>query len=346
MPPVVCLHEHAQDRPPNWRWELARLLRGSDRSLAVRLNKRADEATRRLKKFQEEESRVRTQCQSLDLQERWPTLSEAFYLHNSSNKYTRWELEARLLTLDTYDEIAARLRLRDPGIVAWYEKAFFSVRDRLDSHGWVSHVIIGELLQTGLTERKPDILWKLYGYAGGGAVLDLVIDHVHRNKTSSKDVQSATAFFKDDMKQTMAVKASIAAKTLKLDNTSGPIVLEVAAKFEEIEQIALNASGAGSGGLGASLAENLKAFLAGLRWGNGTQAFWVDPATPGKAVGDIDSRLLMIDNARAELRSEELLRLEYEGFDGEAGNILQEVGHLQQPRPGKVDEDGEASTSQ
>src|SRR3954447_17001009 len=72
----------------------------------------------------------------------YPDVCQAHLLHYSPDFERRQILEARLLTNESYEEIANRYAT-SAKVIEYYEKLFFHVRDRLDSSGWIHKVIQG-----------------------------------------------------------------------------------------------------------------------------------------------------------------------------------------------------------
>ena len=89
-------------------------------------------------------------------------------------------LEARILSRESDITISKRINLF-PNAVAWYERLFFNVRDRLDAHDWVVKTIrdtAGRRRLGGdasLSERKSGQFYKFIGYFGGPIALDYAI---------------------------------------------------------------------------------------------------------------------------------------------------------------------------
>lgn len=85
----------------------------------------------------------------------------------------RWEVEARLLSGQSDNEIASRLRIA-PHEVDLYERLFFDVRESLRAHDWIFGKAIG-WPRPGQSDQELGRLWKSVGYFGGPSVLDWMI---------------------------------------------------------------------------------------------------------------------------------------------------------------------------
>ena len=87
---------------------------------------------------------------------------------------TKWELEARLLTDQPLDAVAARTGLTAAAVDA-YARVFFDVRPHLAASDWVTARAIGYRPGGGFAGRPLAGAWKLVAYHGGPHVLDVVI---------------------------------------------------------------------------------------------------------------------------------------------------------------------------
>ena len=65
-----------------------------------------------------------------------------------------------------------------PSVVAWYERLFFNVVDRLDATDWIMLKAIGTKSLIEPTESDLDVVLKLLGYFGGPLVLDAAIKYL------------------------------------------------------------------------------------------------------------------------------------------------------------------------
>jgi predicted anti-sigma-YlaC factor YlaD len=94
---------------------------------------------------------------------------------------------------------------------------FFNVLDRLGVIGYITHTVIGPKLHEGLTPSDIDVLWKFYGYHGGSLVLDRLI--YGQNDTQQPTCAAEVGgFIRADISATVAQKACIAVRTMRLDD--------------------------------------------------------------------------------------------------------------------------------
>ena len=104
---------------------------------------------------------------------------EAHKLFFAADIEQRHVVEARLLTSETFAEIAARFATEAP-VIDCFEKLFFNVRDRLTNTDWIVKVIKGPEDHTPSRDGSPTAaerahIYKLFGFFGGPKVLDAVV---------------------------------------------------------------------------------------------------------------------------------------------------------------------------
>jgi hypothetical protein len=85
---------------------------------------------------------------------------------------TRWQLEARILAGQSYEEIASKCAVPRE-TVALYEAVFFDVSNCLDSWMYILFQVVGLYAEPGLEDVGT--LLKFYGYRAGPLVLDEII---------------------------------------------------------------------------------------------------------------------------------------------------------------------------
>jgi len=91
--------------------------------------------------------------------------------NNQSYEIFRWEIEARLISGQSDEEIAERMGMRERA-VARYESWFYNVRDKLDVHSYLFNMLVLPVLGD---EPSKEAIWKLYAAVGGKDVIDEVI---------------------------------------------------------------------------------------------------------------------------------------------------------------------------
>jgi hypothetical protein len=155
------------------RWRRAVYLVENNRRVSPRRDdpwvRAAARFCRALRRCQDEEARQA-------LARRLPALSQAHALYAGPPSLARWHLEARLLTPESFGQVAAKCATT-PEVVEAYEAVFFSIRDRIDSEGYILHVAIGRKQYAGLREADVGVLLKRHAFGGGPAALDALIDY-------------------------------------------------------------------------------------------------------------------------------------------------------------------------
>jgi hypothetical protein len=116
-----------------------------------------------------------------ELCKRYPEMLIAHKLYYSPCPEQRHILEARLLTSETYAEVAQRMGTCEK-VVSHYAELFFDVRDRFQATAWIMQVILGPsrlrstFRENGeLTQEQRAFLYRFFGYFGGPLVLDALI---------------------------------------------------------------------------------------------------------------------------------------------------------------------------
>ena len=195
---------NSPNRPPDWRWERARWLHENGK--LVRLN-REDALVLAIRQYHVARKKANTDVKLARLEADMPGLFHAHEVfENPDNRAIRWGLEARLLSRQPFADVAARAGL-STDVVRWYECAFFNVIDKLDASDYIASVVIGEAIHRGVNPRDYNLLWKLYGYAGGPVVLDAVISQ----RAPDGPVRQ---WLEDDTVGMLALKANQAARTV------------------------------------------------------------------------------------------------------------------------------------
>lgn len=244
-------------RPVDWRWQLAEyLLNSGGRIRRSRLDsyiKQAISFRRQLNRCQNDDDYMRLLHAAPDLYEAWALFDDG------EDKETRWELEARLLTPQTYQEIAKIVAL-EPEAVQAYEALFFNVRDRVESPSYITHIVLGKSIHAGLNERAYDALWKMYGYWAGPHVLNSLIYRF--NVPAAPDApDGVNAFWDDDTKDMLRMKSAIAMRTMPINWDTQIEILNLYMRMLEIER------NAGEGGSGSeTVLANINTLFTQIPW--------------------------------------------------------------------------------
>src|SRR5262245_36208696 len=105
------------------------------------------------------------------LDRRWPGLPAAHRLRGDDGPL-RWEVQARILSGQTDDEIATRCGLALE-TVRWFESLFFTVRDRRLARDWIAAQVLEEGLWCGFSREELGKVWMVFGFSAGPLVLDV-----------------------------------------------------------------------------------------------------------------------------------------------------------------------------
>ncbi|VTT98778.1 unnamed protein product [Gemmataceae bacterium] len=124
---------------------------------------------------------------------------------------SRWLLEARLLTAQSFDEIAAACSLSTAAVEAYHE-LFFHVRPRLDARDWVMAMAVRSAPMNDFAGPQPAGIWKYAAFTGGPRVLEVVLAvtlgrplPAWKSETFLKNPPLEEAYFRTKVKFTLAV---------------------------------------------------------------------------------------------------------------------------------------------
>jgi hypothetical protein len=107
-------------------------------------------------------------------------MDRAYRLYRRRTSFRRWEVEARLLAGESFDQVAAKCDSR-AAIIEAYHSVFFDVQNRLGGAiDYIAVTVIGPRRLSGLNAADVDILLKLFGYGGGPLVLDGLVRYYRR----------------------------------------------------------------------------------------------------------------------------------------------------------------------
>jgi hypothetical protein len=160
-------------RPVDWQWRRVVYLVENGRPASPR---RDDGWTRAAARFYRALRQCRDEAARQGLARRLPGFFQAHALYAGPPSLVKWELEARLLTPESFGQVAEKCAIKLEAVEA-YESLYFCVRDRLHIEGYILHEAIGPRQYAGLTEADVDVILKMYAYASGPIVLDRLVDY-------------------------------------------------------------------------------------------------------------------------------------------------------------------------
>jgi hypothetical protein len=156
-------------------------------------------------------------------------------LHYSPDLEPRQILEGRLLTQESFAEIASRFCIETKAI-EYYESLFFNVRDRMQDSVWIRKVIWGppevrSPHERGvMTDEQLGYFYRLLGYFGGPLVLDTVISGLAAT-TMPQNESETTAWFEGAQDQIVLVRATVAASTLPINQRNSLKLIKLAKRI-------------------------------------------------------------------------------------------------------------------
>ena len=263
---AVILRKTSAQRPVNWRWERAGYLLDKAADHIAVHNKppslRRDRDQDNLVEiylFRFAVEQCDTENDHIALVDMRPHVYEAWSIRQHKNRNTRWEMEARILSGEPFEEIARKLATSCEAVTA-YEQYFFNVTDRMAAPGYLTHQVFGESLQAGLAERNFDLLWKAIGYWCGPSALDHMIYKF--NKPSRPDTDSGvSALWDDHLTDAMRLKTVVAAHTMPVNQQTQEAIFAIYQRMLELER---TVEGGGIGG--ESLMDNVRVMFDHMPW--------------------------------------------------------------------------------
>jgi hypothetical protein len=172
--PLIHLSPSSPLRPPDWSWRLAVRLAGGRRPSPRRwvdgwVARALPLARSLLRPLPVGDHRRRAHTPSV--------VGQAYRLYCRRTSFRRWEVEARLLAGEAFEQVAAKCDCRATTIEA-YHSVFFDVQDRLRAIDYIANSVIGPRRRSGLTTCDIDILMKVVAYGGGPLALNRLIGHL------------------------------------------------------------------------------------------------------------------------------------------------------------------------
>ena len=225
-------------RDPAWKWLRAQgiVSRGEPRSTRARDGQKGVKWISRAVRYLRKLSRIGepTIENAHLLTSSYPDIFWAHQLFQDPVLRTKWELEARVLARQEPVVIAYKLGM-DEKTVRAYEELFFDVRDRLEYPGYILHCVLGPAIYKSTLDSHLELVWKLYGYMAGPAVLDVLIQQFATPRLCRNPAE-AQRFIEDDAVAMLKVKAALAAKTVRLTEKTKVELLGVLTKQQELEK--------------------------------------------------------------------------------------------------------------
>jgi hypothetical protein len=137
-------------------------------------------------------------------------LYEAKAFWDQGDGPARWELEARLLTTESWETVASKVGLTPLG-VEYIEKLYFHVRDKFEATSWISHKAVRVWT---IPPEAPEFLgayWRMLAFNAGPLVLDAVVRALTTGSVADLDDPN-------EFRRLVLIKASYAMHTISLDD--------------------------------------------------------------------------------------------------------------------------------
>ena len=142
-------------------------------------------------------------------------------------------LQARLLTTETFAQIAGRLGTNEL-VIQFYADLFFDVRDRLEARDWIMKVILGppelrsKFNKDGtLTDAQRGVLYRLFAYRGGPLVLDSLIAGIG-NLNRPTRAEDVAEWMDGSLQEIIRTRAVMAARLFEVNSKNAMRLLKLA----------------------------------------------------------------------------------------------------------------------
>lgn len=250
------------------------------------------------------------------------------------NYHTALHIESRILSRQSDAEIAAEV-CTQPGVVHWYEKLFFHVRDRLNAHDWIVDQVLwpafdrasytitdtgGEavVINRPIAEPHFDCTTKFFAYFGGPFLLDHMLTGFTRGATATSR-EDVSSWYENQYQNRIAQRATQAIQTFALTKFDVIKLFEIHNQLISIRKNANNKEDNKS-----FLTKAIMAMVGGMQWGVGREGAKLVKGTV----------IEKFDDGAAELRDEEMMLLGV----GEHPSSVEGVELLCLPEPGTREE--------
>lgn len=234
VPTSVHLQQGSPLRPPDWRWQKAKLLYDNRRPKSRRKD---DNGVARAYEFIRNLASANTDIDHLNLADAWCSVYQAYAIWTDQTSYMRSELEARLLTGEGIELVAGRMGLDAP-IVLEFESLFFNVLDRIQNPSWVVQRVIPKMAQENLRESNLDTVWKIVAYSGGVHALEPFL-YFTTQTTKPDNPEGVATFLAEQSKSAWNRKRFVNALAVRPVDVYSRIQLEeIGLKYDELSQAA------------------------------------------------------------------------------------------------------------
>lgn len=184
-----------------------------------------------------------------------PEMYYAYLIHeraatgNAADVNVMLLMQARIISGQSNEEIAKEVGTH-PGVVEWYSKLFFDVRDRLNQKDWIiSRVLVPALVRSPVADEDAegpispvetfsknflDGSLKYFGYFGGGEVINTILGGQRREVSENATDEFLDTFFRRQLK----VKTIQAISRLPVNRYNINTLLETYMELIKLEKAA------------------------------------------------------------------------------------------------------------
>lgn len=156
----------------------------------------------------------------------YPDLYAAYALMKHKNSES-WMIEAGLLTDISYDELAQYVCCTVE-TVKQYEFYFYSVKDKLDSRGYMLNHVLMPAFQGGMSQRDQDFLYKTLAFTAGWPTFKEFFEMHEMNPKVEMWVHNA-------FRSMLLKKGFIAVNRLEINNYNAIEVIDKCLELKRIE---------------------------------------------------------------------------------------------------------------
>lgn len=288
---LIHLKSDSPLRPPDWRWKKVVVYKDARRAFP---RSHSDSVLSKVFQFHTAlEGCADDEFAHLDLLEEYPNLTEAHLVYSDDgSSSSKWELEARLLAKESYEEISNKMCISKE-TVDTYEKVFFNIADRLTNRSWIINCVIGRSIHVGLSERDYDLLWKMYALFGGPFMLDVAINRLGLREQRAESLEQAESMINDSLEVQAKIVASKSFVIAPINGFTASTMIQIEQTYR---QIAKNAAGISDT---QTVMQSVSNIMTSLPWSVGS----------GTMKHPVLEVLKEADNRAAELRGDEMLAI-------------------------------------
>ena len=184
----------------------------------------------------------------------------------ADSERNRYEIEARILARQTNEQICNEI-CGLPGMVEWYEKLFFNVRDRINRRGYIANkVILPSVIEPSWENLTLDMTAKFFGYFAGPIVLDVILHGYDSSTVIPQKGDDTGAFFDQHWNTQFRRRSAEAVNSFEFNKFNVVELFEVHTKLLDMAQKAKNEIGNLS-----TIEQNVEVMLGSIQFSSGSR---------------------------------------------------------------------------